>query len=247
MINKALHKNPVALDREKHLKLRLRRPLVDLAPVAKLNATFIAVAEFADVAREYAIVFVRAGKNEQTGKDDVAPMAVLGLGVDENLYVAGATWSADYVPFMLRMYPFAIARIDAQQYAVCIDDSCSSLNDKEGDALFNIDGTPSDFTLEMQKTLEQFEAESQRTRAFCQRLGELDLLSEMRFDADAPDGNKLSVDGFLAVNEKKFAELPDAVVLELHRNGILSLLSVQMASMGHMRRLVARRLRQAAA
>ena len=67
----------------------------------------------------------------------------------------------------------------------------------------------------MQKYLEARVGELQRTRAFCSRLIELELLQDMRFDATLPDGNTLTVDGFLALDEKKLAALPDAVVVEL--------------------------------
>jgi hypothetical protein len=86
--------------------------------------------------------------------------------------------------------------------------------------------------------LEKIEAEVQRTRLFGEELVKADLLTEMRFDATLPDGNTLTVDGFLAVDEKKFAALSDAKVLELHKNGALGLIHAHQISMRHMRRLV---------
>jgi hypothetical protein len=46
------------------------------------------------------------------------------------------------------------------------------------------------------------------------------------------------VDGFLTVDDQKMTELPDAVVCELHRNGILGLVHLHWVSLGNMRRLV---------
>jgi hypothetical protein len=60
----------------------------------------------------------------------------------------------------------------------------------------------------------------------------------MRFDATLPDGSTVSVDGFLTVDEKKLAELPDAKVLEFHKNGVLGLIHAHQISLRHMRRLV---------
>ena len=48
----------------------------------------------------------------------------------------------------------------------------------------------------------------------------------------------LAVDGFLAVNEKKLAELPDDKVLELFRTGLASLIEMHRISMSNMSRLV---------
>ena len=60
----------------------------------------------------------------------------------------------------------------------------------------------------------------------------------MRFDATLPDGSKLTVDGFLTVDEKKLNTLPDDVVLELHRAGVLGLVHAHHVSLGDMRKLV---------
>ena len=64
----------------------------------------------------------------------------------------------------------------------------------------------------------------------------------MRFDATLPDGNKMSVDGFLALDEEKLGALPDATVLDLHRTGVLALIHAHQISLGLMRALVERRL-----
>ena len=61
--------------------------------------------------------------------------------------------------------------------------------DREDDVrLFDDAGEPTEFMKGVQSYLEQLDAELQRTRAFCQRLVELDLLQDMRFDAQMEDG-----------------------------------------------------------
>ena len=56
--------------------------------------------------------------------------------------------------------------------------------------------------------------------------------------ATLPDGRSHTVDGFLTVDEKKMQDLPDAVVGDLHRTGVLGLMHLHWVSMGNMRRLV---------
>lgn len=244
MINPALHRQAVPLDRDAHRNLKMRRMAVDWSPTAGLNAFFVNAVEFADVGKEYAIVFVPAGEDPQTKQPQMAPMAVFGLAQGENLYLDGPRWTADYLPAQMRMYPFAMARLNDEQFAVCIDRAWEGFSETEGDRLFNDDGTPSDHVKAVQSSLETLERELVRTRAFCDRLIELKLLQPMRFDAKLPDGNTLTVDGFHAIDEKAFAALPDATVVELHRNGVLALITVQMASLGNMRRLLDRRIRK---
>jgi hypothetical protein len=52
------------------------------------------------------------------------------------------------------------------------------------------------------------------------------------------DGQKLQVDGFLAVDEARFAALPDADVLSLQRSGMLGLIQAHFISLGNMRKLM---------
>jgi hypothetical protein len=236
MIVQNLHTNPVALDREQHRALKLRLPVTDWGVSRRLNALFVAAVEFSDVARDFPIVFIRAGK-EDDGRDQIAPIAVLGMVNNENLYEEGGTWRADYIPAVLRCYPFCIGRINAESFAVCVDYAWPGINSEEGEATFDANGEPTELLKQMQQHLETLETEVQRTRLVGQRLLELDLLRDMRFDATLPNGRQHSVDGFLTVDIDKVNALPDATVLQLHREGILGLIHAHWLSMGNMRRL----------
>jgi hypothetical protein len=236
LINQKLHLQPHALDTKQHRQLKLKLPLTDWRVAKGLNAMFVAAAEFGDVCREYPIVFIKAGK-EEDGSEAIAPVAVFGLTQDDNLYVNGTEWRAQYVPAVLRAYPFCIARVDAERFAICIDQSYAGFSETEGVALFEGDAQPSEMLKGMTTNLENLENEVQRTRLIGKRLLELGLLREMRFDTTLPDGRQHTVDGFLTVDDKKVTELPDATVMELHRNGILGLIHLHWVSIGNMRRL----------
>jgi len=237
LINQNLHLQPAAVDSAQHRNLKLKVPITDWTLADKLNAMFVAAVEFGDVCREFPIVFVKAGK-EPDGRDAIAPIAVMGLKQNQNLYVSGSVWRAQYMPAILRFYPFCIARIDETRFAVCMDTAFKGLNADEGQPLFDAEGKPAELLQTMQKQLESLEAEIQRTRLVGQRLQELDLLRDMRFDATMPDGSQHTVDGFLTVDEEKVTALPDNVVAELHRNGMLGLVHLHWVSLGNMRRLV---------
>lgn len=242
MINLALHKQPVALDRHLHRDLRIHQPVMDWSVAAGMNSVFVAGAEFGDTSREYPILFVHAG-NDAQGKAQVAPIAALGLSAQENLYLDSGRWRALYVPALLRAYPFTIGRVGAEQRAVLsIDLGWPGLSRSEGIALFQADGEPTEHLSSMNKQLEQLDVEVQRTRELGRILLDKDLLREMRFDADLPDGQKLKVDGFLAVDEKQLAKLGDADLLALHRNGVMALVYAHLVSMGNLRKLVQWRL-----
>jgi hypothetical protein len=228
------------LDREAHKNLKLDTSLSVVQRLTDQNSVFLAAVEFGDAAKEYPIVFVRAG-NMPDGKAVVAPLAVLGLKTGSNLFVEGDKWTGNYVPAYVRRYPFVMARLEEKStdVAICFDKEWPGFSETAGEALFK-DGEPTQFLLDAKAFLENFEQESERTRLICNLLQELELLREMRFEATLPDGEKLTVDGFLAVDEEKYAKLPDDKVLHLHRNGLIALLEMHRLSLTNMNRLVGR-------
>ncbi len=237
MINQNLHRRATGLDSVQHRNLTLKLPVTDWSVANQLNALFVAAVEFIDVCREFPIVFVKAG-TEPDGSDSIAPIAVLGLTQNSNLYVTGDRWRAQYVPAVLRMYPFCIARLDDEKFAVCYDADWAGAKGSDGQRLFDDQGQPTEVLKAFQGQLETLENEIQRTRAVCKRFQELGLLQDMRFDVTLPDGAKHTVDGFMTLDDKKATALPDDVVAELHRSGLLGLAHLHWASMGNMRRLV---------
>lgn len=241
MINQNLHRKPEALDRAAHRGLRIKLPVTDWTVASRLNSMFVAAVEFGDVCRDFPIVFVRAG-TDPDGKTQIASVAVFGLGKEENLYLDGTAWRAAYMPAMLRLYPFALGRIDDKTFAIVLDTAWSGVSTTDGDPLFDAAGEPSELTKLVQQQLEQTEYEVERTRLVGQRLQDLGLLREMRFDATLPDGGKLSVDGFLTVDEDKLKALSDADLIDLQRSGLLGLVHAHLISLGHMRRLAEWRL-----
>lgn len=237
MINAQLHQRPVAADRNEHRGTRMNVPLTDWRVASKLNSLFLAAVEFGDAARDFPIVFVRAGQ-EPDGKLIVAPIVVLGLTKDQNLYVDDAGgWRASYIPALLNCYPFCIGPMDEQHFAVCFDAAWSGIG-PIGERLFDDAGEPTPFMTEATKQMERLQGESERTRVMCKRLVDADLLRDMRFDATLPDGGKLSVDGFMTVDAEKLNQAPADTVLDMHRSGLLGMVHAHHVSLGHMRRLL---------
>jgi hypothetical protein len=64
----------------------------------------------------------------------------------------------------------------------------------------------------------------------------------MRFDATLANGETLSIDGFLTLDQDLFNKLPDATIGEMHRNGLLYMLHMHHMSLNNMRRLLERRM-----
>lgn len=246
MINSELHKQPVLLDRNGHRGLRLNTQMSPVAASVQMNSVFLTAAEFGDACKEFPILFLRAGANA-AGKPQVAPVAVLGLKPGENLFVEHTAdglprWNGRYVPAILRTYPFTMVQTQENEWSVCIDRGWAGWSESEGEALFTDAGEPTPFLEDMRRFVERVEAEVERTRQAGERLLELGLLQEKRFDATLPDGSPLSVDGFLAIDEERFNQLGDAEILELHRTGLLGVLTTHQISLGNMRQMIERRM-----
>jgi hypothetical protein len=135
-----------------------------------------------------------------------------------------------------------MARIAADQFAVCIDVACSGFSETEGERLFTEAGEPTELLQRLHGFVEQIEIEVERTRLAGVRLMELQLLQPKRFDATLPDGSPLVVEGFLALDEERLAKLGDAELLDLQRNGLMGLIHAHQISMGNMRHLLDRHL-----
>lgn len=238
--NPPMYQSLVPLDRRAHRDLKMLTGATPVERTKGLNSLFLAMVEFADACKEFPIVFVHVGPIPADGSQrPIAPLAVLGLKPGSNLFVKEGVWTGRYQPAYLRRYPFVMARLDGNEenMAICIDAEWEGFSQTEGQPLFDDKGENTELMNKASAFVESFETEASRTRAACDELLKHGLLQDMRFEATLPNGEKLSVDGFLAIDEKKLAELPDAQVLEMHRNGLLSLIELHRVSLGNMARL----------
>jgi len=241
VINSALYREPQLLDANLHRTKRLK-PLTDFSVTKNMHAVFITATEFPQASLDFPIIFINTGERLENGKALVSPVALLGLTANENLRVAGERWDGRYVPAFIRRFPFLTAGVQGMDTpGVFVDASWPGFSDTEGEPLFDAEGKPTAVLQGMIDFLYRFDAEMQRTRLFCERVVGLDLLKEMQADATMPNGENVKVEGFLVIDEEKLGKLPDATVLELHRNGMLMLMQAHLMSLANVRDLVERK------
>ena len=245
MINSALYRDPQLLDAKAHRNKRLKPPK-DLSLARAMHAVFLAATEFPQAALEMPIIFINTGERTAAGKAMVSPVALMGLAANENLCLdTQGHWTGRYIPGFIRRFPFLTAGVEGTDRAgVFVDVSYEGFNDVEGDVLFDEQGEPSETLKRVLDYLQRFDEEQRRTRIFCNHIVELDLLKEMHADAQMPDGQNVKVEGFLVIDEDKLNKLPDATVLELHRNGMLMLMHVHLVSLGNIAQLVERKAKR---
>ena len=234
------YERAVALNRERHQKLRMNALPDHYAFAAKTNAVLLASTELAEAARDCPIVFV----GPEGGPFALA--ALVGLRNDENLLVddAGRWDPQTYVPAFARRYPFVLAEgEDKSVLTVCVDEAYSGLNEERGEALFEADGTESAYLKRVLDFLRAFHADMQRTRDFAARLNELGLLSSKVITIEQQRAGKTErqlLEGVWVVDEEKLRGIDDQRVVEVFRNGYMGWIYAHLLSLGNVRRLAAR-------
>ncbi|HEX7436601.1 MAG TPA: SapC family protein [Caldimonas sp.] len=244
MSDSVLYVAPVLLDPAQHRSRKVVE-LTDFSVARKMHAAFLTATEFPQAALDFAILFIPTGEHDAMGRGVMSPIVLLGLTPGENLHVEGERWDARYIPAFVRRYPFLSADVkNLAAPGVFVDAAWSGFSESAGEPLFDADDKPAPALVRVMDFLERFDLEAQRTRAFCERVVELGILKEMKADVTLPGDKSLVVEGFFAVDEEKLQALPDATVLELHRNGLLMLLQVHLLSMANVRHLVMRKTRR---
>src|SRR5690606_12996331 len=107
------YEQPQAMQPGLHGKLSIVKQ-TGYAFAARANSVPLVSGEFATACRHFPIVF--------TDGQQPAPVAVLGLRGQENLFVDGdGQWRANtYIPAYIRRYPFIFLE-NADQFTLCVD------------------------------------------------------------------------------------------------------------------------------
>lgn len=233
------YKKPVALNREKHRSLRLQSESNGYSFADDTNSIPVAVTEFSQACRHYPIVFAGDEAEKST------PAILVGLRANENLFVdAEGNWSSDYIPAFVRRYPFVLAEQgEADDFTVCVDETYAGFSEKEGEPLFEDDGTEGAFLKRAISFLTSYQNEMKRTQSFAARLNELGLLESKVVRSQPTDGEEpVSLRGFFVVNEQKLQSLTDASLRQLLSSGELAWIYAHLFSLANVEAL-SRRLK----
>lgn len=201
-----------------------------------VNSVPLMAVEIASAAADYAVVF--------TGTEEaVMPVVILGIRDKENLFVsADDEWTGGYVPAFLRRYPFVFSsNDDATTFTLCIDEEFEGCNQEgRGERLFDSDGERTQYLENVLNFQREYQAQFNRTKAFCATLKELDLLEPMQAQFSPAQGRPMSLTGFMAVNRDRLKALEGDKLSELARSDALELMYLHIQSMRHMTALAQR-------
>jgi hypothetical protein len=219
----------------------------DFSFARSVNSVPLTTVEFRRATPEFAVVF--AGEGES-----IVPVAILGAQAEHNAFVKDdGTWDGTYVPAFVRRYPFVFASSDdGKTFTLCIDDAFSGCNrEGRGERLFDADANRTQYLETVLNFVKEYQVQFQRTRAFCARLKELDLLEPMQATFTLPSGERRNLTGFMAVNRTKLKALEDETLAQMAKSDELELIYLHLQSMqnfsGMLKRIGAKPETEAAA
>jgi len=196
-----------------------------------LNSVPLLAAEFTSAVPNHPIVF--AGEGEAT-----FPAVLLGLQDGANQAVdADGNWTEGYVPAFLRRYPFIFSQSEGN-FTLCIDETYPGINrEGRGERLFDADGERTQYLQNMLTFVSQFQAQFERTRLFCKRLNDLNLLEPAQARYNAADGRSGTLSGFMTINRDRLKAIPEAALKEMFATDELELCYVHLHSLQNVSRL----------
>ena len=205
-----------------------------------MNPIPVSYTEFPIASRDYPVIFISGDEGKS-----YAPMLVLGLAAQQNLFVLwDDTWDRRvYLPAYVRRFPFCMTRVmvdgkEAPERVACVEKI--AINDK-GEKLFNDKGEALPEWQQREKLLFEFEADLGRTDEMCKLLAQHQLLEPFTMQATPNNGEPLQLTGMYRVSEEKLAQLDGAVMKDLAAKGVLGRIYAHLISLDNFRRLLDRR------
>ena len=212
----------------------------------ELNAIPISYTEFSVACRDYPLVFTSGDKGET-----YAPVAVLGLTNGENLFLADGAWDKSvYVPAYVRRHPFCMARVtlDKVEQAdrlICVEKEF--LDDKKGELMFDAEGKALAKWQPIEKLLQEYEADLERSREMSAILSDYALLEPFAMQAQTAAGAAMNLTGMFRVDEKKMEFLNASQHKNLIKKGVMGRIYAHLISLDNFARLLDRKVTRKAA
>ncbi|MEX1197369.1 MAG: SapC family protein [Pseudohongiellaceae bacterium] len=216
-----LWEKPELLTPEEHGKLGITPTDSRFSFTADTRGIPLTMVEFRSAQRDYPIVF-------SSDKEPV-PIAAVGLEGSGNLFLeAEGRWAPDvYVPAYIRAHPFALAKAGNDRYAVVIDRAAPVVSENPRTPFF-VDGEMTDTIRQAVEFSQNYDAETERTRHFGERLRDLDLLTLQRMRRQGSEKDEVR---YFAVDADRLSALPEETIATLFKEGYLAAIIAHLFSL----------------
>lgn len=197
---------------------------------------------------DYPVVLM---KDTETGRFGL--FALLGFEPGENLFLDGSTWDAGYVPLHFRRQPFMVGyaagegeQPNPDKSMITIDMDSKRVQESEGEALFNADGSWTTYLQDVSRMLGMMIQGTALTDAFVNELAERDFIEPVQLNITFPGGESKNYEGLYSVNDEKLNELSADELKDLHERGFLQASYLMLASIGNIQKLIDRKSKRTA-
>ena len=227
------------LNPEDHKNLRVQTA-TGAAYGDNMMCTLAIPSEFRSLAGDYPVFFHR---DAESGR--VLPMVMFGFEENENLFLQGDRWEANYLPLLVQKGPFLIGfqgpedQPSQERMVITVDMDNPRVGMTEGEALFDTFGEATPFTQRVGDILAAIDEGQSQIDSLVAVLSQHDLLESFTLDITLEDGSRNELHGFLTINEEKLAELDGDTLAQMSRSGALQACYMVIASMSQVARLIA--------
>lgn len=207
-----------------------------------LNAIPVSYTEFNAASRDYPLVFA-----SNDGGKTIAPVAVLGLEANENLFLDATAWVAStYVPAYVRRYPFCMARVtldavEQEQRLICVEKDFVAAAGEGGEPMFNEQAEALPRWAAIEQLLREYEADLERSAEMCGIFTGYGLIESFTMQATLNSGAAMSLTGMFRIDEKKLAALGADQLRTLISKGLMAKIYTHFMSLENFGRLLERK------
>lgn len=235
--------NVVVLDNVEHHDLKVKIERGD-AFGDNVNQALVFPNEFRDLQREYPILF------RKDDKGTYKSVVLLGLDKDENLFLKGTEWDANYIPAILSRGAFSIGVHKSTEdtgggddIKIHIDLDNAAVNKEDGFPLFLPQGGHAPYLNHVISVLRTLHDGLTLEKTFFSALEEFDLVEPITLEIKTDETREYSVPNVYSISQDKFNNLSADALERLHKGGILAVCYWVLSSLDNIRSLVNRKNR----
>ena len=196
--------------------------------------------EFRDAQNDYPIFF-----HKDATSGEFLPYAMFGFEQNENLYLEGTVWNAQYIPFLVERGPFSIGiqhkSNDERGLVISIDLDHPRVSRTEGEALFLPHGGNTDYLQRMSYILDAINKGVVECREFVNDMLKYDLLEPFSLEVTLNNGARHKLEGFHTINEEKLVKLDGDALAYLSGKFFLPAAYMVVASLSNIRKLIGKK------
>jgi hypothetical protein len=205
-----------------------------------LNAVLAFPTEFADIQREYPILFQ---KNPETQK--YQSVALLGISPEENLFLNNGNWNARYIPAIVTREPFVIGFEDqsatgGDEHApvVMVDMDSPRVSTQEGQAVFLEFGGNTRYLESINRILQGIYQGMAISDEMFATYTEFDLIEPILLEIKLNNGEVHRLNGNYTISREKLQSLSADSLAKLNQAGFLEGAFLIMNSLNNMKNLI---------